>query len=62
MFTLLIQVLELRLSADSSNIILVQDEGEDIVIEEVNFASVSMQIRNFRMTAMSLIKKRQLQL
>ena len=29
------------LSADSSNIILVQDEGEDIVMEDVDFASVS---------------------
>ena len=41
------------LSADSTNIILVQDEGEDIVIEELNFASVSNANTKFQMTAMS---------
>ena len=29
------------LSADKSDIIIVQDEGEDVVIEDVNFATVS---------------------
>ena len=41
------------LSADSSNIILVQDEGEDIVMEEVNFASVSNANTFFTTTAMT---------
>ena len=41
------------LSADSSNIILVQDEGEDIVLEEVNFASVANANTKLRMTAMT---------
>ena len=41
------------LSADSSDIILVQDEGEDIVLEEVNFASVTDANTFFRMTAMT---------
>ena len=41
------------LSADASDIILVQDEGEDIVLEEVNFASVTDANTFFRMTAMT---------
>ena len=41
------------LSADATNIILVQDEGEDIVIEELNFASVSNANTKFQMTAMT---------
>ena len=41
------------LSADSSNIILVQDEGEDIVMEEVDFASVSNANTFFTTTAMT---------
>lgn len=41
------------LSADSTNIILVQDEGEDIVIEELDFASVTDANTFFRMTAMT---------
>lgn len=41
------------LSADSSNIILVQDEGEDIVMEDVDFASVSNANTFFTTTAMT---------
>ena len=41
------------LSADATDIILVQDEGEDIVLEEVNFASVTDANTFFRMTAMT---------
>ena len=41
------------LSADSSNIILVQDEGEDIVMEEVNFAAVTNANTYFITTAMT---------
>ena len=41
------------LSADATDIILVQDEGEDIVLEDVNFASVSDTGTFFRMTAMT---------
>ena len=41
------------LSADATDIILVQDEGEDIVIEELNFASVTDANTFFRMTAMT---------
>ena len=41
------------LSADSSNIILVQDEGEDIVLEDVDFASVSNANTFFTTTAMT---------
>ena len=41
------------LSADATDIILVQDEGEDIILEEVNFASVTDANTFFRMTAMT---------
>ena len=41
------------LSADSSNIILVQDEGEDIVMENVDFAAVSNANTFFTTTAMT---------
>ena len=41
------------LSADASNIILVQDEGEDIVLEEVDFAGVANANTKLQMTAMS---------
>ena len=41
------------LSADSTDIILVQDEGEDIVIEDLDFASVTDANTFFRMTAMT---------
>lgn len=41
------------LSADSSNIILVQDEGEDIVMEDVDFAAVSNANTFFTTTAMT---------
>ena len=41
------------LSADKSNIILVQDEGEDLIIETVDFATVSNANTKFTFTAMS---------
>jgi flagellin len=41
------------LSADATDIILVQDEGEDIVIEDLDFASVTDANTFFRMTAMT---------
>ena len=41
------------LSADATDIILVQDEGEDIILEDVNFASVTDANTFFRMTAMT---------
>ena len=41
------------LSADKSNIILVQDEGEDLIIETIDFATVSNANTKFTFTAMS---------
>ena len=41
------------LSADKTNIIIVQDEGEDIVIENVDFASVSNANTKMRLTGMN---------
>ena len=41
------------LSADKSNIILVQDEGEDLIIEAVDFATVTNANTKFTLTAMS---------
>ena len=41
------------LSADKTNIILVQDEGEDIVLENVDFASVSNANTKMRLTGMN---------
>ena len=41
------------LSADKTNIIIVQDEGEDVVIEEVDFATVTNTNTKFTFTAMS---------
>ena len=41
------------LSADKSNIILVQDEGEDLIIETVDFATVTNANTKFTFTAMS---------
>ncbi len=41
------------LSADKSNIILVQDEGEDLIIEAIDFATVSNANTKFTFTAMS---------
>ena len=41
------------LSSDKSNIILVQDEGEDIVIENVDFASVSNANTKMRITGLN---------
>ena len=41
------------LSADSTNIILVQDEGEDVVIEDLDFASVTDANTFFTITAMT---------
>ncbi len=42
-----------NLSADSTTLILVQDEGEDVYIEEVNFASVSDANTFFEMKGMN---------
>ncbi len=42
------------LSADNSHIILVQDEGEDVAIENVNFASVSNANTKFTFTGMNM--------
>ena len=41
------------LSADKSNIILVQDEGEDLIIEAIDFATVTNANTKFTFTAMS---------
>jgi len=41
------------LSADKSNIILVQDEGEDLIIETIDFATVTNANTKFTFTAMS---------
>ena len=41
------------LSADKTNIIIVQDEGEDVVIEDVDFATVTNGNTKFTFTAMS---------
>ena len=41
------------LSADKTNIIIVQDEGEDVVIEDVDFATVTYGNTKFTFTAMS---------
>ena len=41
------------LSADKTNIIIVQDEGEDIVIENVDFASVTNANTKMRLTGMN---------
>ena len=41
------------LSSDKSNIILVQDEGEDIVIENVDFASVTNANTKMRITGLN---------
>ena len=42
------------LSADNSHIILVQDEGEDVAIENVDFASVSNANTKFTFTGMNM--------
>ena len=41
------------LSADKSNIVLVQDEGEDLIIETIDFATVTNANTKFTFTAMS---------
>ena len=41
------------LSADKTNIIIVQDEGEDVVIENVDFASVTNANTKMRLTGMN---------
>ena len=41
------------LSADKSNIILVQDEGEDLIVEAIDFATVTNANTKFTFTAMS---------
>ncbi|GIR26131.1 MAG: hypothetical protein CM15mP40_07390 [Alphaproteobacteria bacterium] len=41
------------LSADKTNIIIVQDEGEDVVIEDVDFATVTNGNTKFTFTALS---------
>ena len=41
------------LSADKSNIVMVQDEGEDLIVEAVDFATVSNANTKFLFTAMS---------
>ena len=53
MLTQLTTGIRATLSADKSNIILVQDEGEDLIIETVDFATVTNANTKFLFTAMS---------